>query len=83
MILVTGGTGYIGSHTVVALAHVGHELLILDNLGNSRVDVPFQRMAPALPYWRRLCSSLETSPIVARQSMWILRTSPERRRTWA
>ena len=39
MILVTGGTGYIGSHTVVALAHVGHELLILDNLGNSRVDV--------------------------------------------
>ena len=39
MILVTGGTGYIGSHTVVALAQVGHELLILDNLGNSSVDV--------------------------------------------
>src|SRR5215471_17192962 len=40
--------------------------------------MPFQRLAPALPYWRRLCSSLEVSPIVARQSMWILRTSPER-----
>ena len=39
MILVTGGTGYIGSHTCVALAQAGHELLILDNLSNSRVDV--------------------------------------------
>lgn len=39
MILVTGGSGYIGSHTVVALAQIGHDLLILDNLCNSRVDV--------------------------------------------
>jgi UDP-glucose 4-epimerase len=39
MILVTGGTGYIGSHTCVALALAGHELLILDNLCNSRADV--------------------------------------------
>lgn len=35
MILVTGGTGYIGSHTCVALAHAGYEILILDNLCNS------------------------------------------------
>lgn len=39
MILVTGGTGYIGSHTCIALAQAGHELLILDNLSNSRADV--------------------------------------------
>ena len=39
MILVSGGTGYIGSHTCVALAAAGHDLLILDNLCNSRVDV--------------------------------------------
>lgn len=39
MILVTGGTGYIGSHTCVALAQAGRELLILDNLSNSRDDV--------------------------------------------
>jgi UDP-glucose 4-epimerase len=39
MILVTGGTGYIGSHTCVALAAAGHDLLIVDNLCNSRVDV--------------------------------------------
>jgi UDP-glucose 4-epimerase len=39
MILVTGGTGFIGSHACVALAQAGHELLILDNLCNSRADV--------------------------------------------
>lgn len=39
MILVTGGTGYIGSHACVALAEAGHDLLILDNLCNSRADV--------------------------------------------
>lgn len=35
MILVTGGAGYIGSHTVVELLAAGHELLILDNFSNS------------------------------------------------
>ena len=39
MILVTGGTGYIGSHTCVALAQAGHDIVILDNLSNSRVSV--------------------------------------------
>jgi UDP-glucose 4-epimerase len=39
MILVTGGTGYIGSHACVALAQAGHELHILDNLCNSRAEV--------------------------------------------
>lgn len=39
MILVTGGTGYIGSHTCVALAQAGHDISILDNLCNSQMDV--------------------------------------------
>ncbi|MGE5469649.1 MAG: UDP-glucose 4-epimerase GalE [Bacteroidota bacterium] len=39
MILVTGGTGYIGSHTVVELLTAGHEVLILDNLCNSKAAV--------------------------------------------
>lgn len=39
MILVTGGTGYIGSHACVALMQAGREVLILDNLCNSRVEV--------------------------------------------
>jgi UDP-glucose 4-epimerase len=38
-ILVTGGTGYIGSHTVVELQKEGYEVLILDNLSNSNPDV--------------------------------------------
>lgn len=38
-ILVTGGTGYIGSHTVVELQAKGYEVLILDNLSNSNADV--------------------------------------------
>jgi UDP-glucose 4-epimerase len=38
-ILVTGGTGYIGSHTVVELIAQGYETLILDNLSNSRIEV--------------------------------------------
>lgn len=39
MILVTGGTGFIGSHTAVVLQQAGHEVLILDNLCNSRAEV--------------------------------------------
>jgi len=39
MILVTGGCGYIGSHTVVQLLSTGHELVILDNLCNSKRSV--------------------------------------------
>lgn len=38
-ILVTGGTGYIGSHTCVELIGNGHEVVILDNLYNSKKDV--------------------------------------------
>ncbi len=38
-ILVTGGAGYIGSHTCVALLDEGHEVAILDNLSNSRIEV--------------------------------------------
>lgn len=34
-ILVTGGAGYIGSHTCVELLNAGHEVVVLDNLCNS------------------------------------------------
>jgi UDP-glucose 4-epimerase len=39
VILVTGGLGYIGSHTCVVLAEAGHELAIVDNLGNAKLAV--------------------------------------------
>jgi UDP-glucose 4-epimerase len=35
IILVTGGAGYIGSHTTLALLEAGHEVLVLDNLSNA------------------------------------------------
>ncbi len=38
-ILVTGGTGYIGSHTVVELINSGYDVVVVDNLSNSNVDV--------------------------------------------
>lgn len=38
-VLVTGGCGYIGSHTCVALAAAGYRLVVLDNLCNSRASV--------------------------------------------
>ncbi len=38
-ILVTGGAGYIGSHTVVELLAAGHDVFIADNLCNSRASV--------------------------------------------
>ena len=39
MILITGGTGYIGSHTVVKLLEQSEDVIILDNLCNSKKDV--------------------------------------------
>ena len=38
-ILLTGGTGYIGSHTAVVLIEAGHKVVLFDNLTNSRQDV--------------------------------------------
>ena len=38
-ILVTGGTGYIGSHTVVELINKGYEVSIIDDLSNSKIEV--------------------------------------------
>jgi len=38
-ILVTGGTGYIGSHTVVELQNKGYEVIIVDDLSNSSIEV--------------------------------------------
>ena len=38
-ILVTGGAGYIGSHTCISLLNAGFDVIILDNLSNSRFEV--------------------------------------------
>ena len=38
-ILVTGGTGFIGSHTTVELQQKGYQVVIVDNLSNSSAEV--------------------------------------------
>lgn len=38
-ILITGGLGYLGSHTAIALAEAGHRIVLLDNLSNSQLIV--------------------------------------------
>ena len=37
-ILVTGGIGFIGSHTCVELLDSGHEIVVIDNLSNCSID---------------------------------------------
>ena len=38
-ILLTGGLGYIGSHTAVELLNKGHDVVVIDNLSNSKRSV--------------------------------------------
>ncbi len=38
-VLVSGGAGYIGSHTVIQLVAAGHDVLIVDNFSNSKAAV--------------------------------------------
>lgn len=38
-ILITGGAGYIGSHTCVELLAAGYDLVVIDNFSNSKPDV--------------------------------------------
>ena len=38
-VLVTGGTGYIGSHTVIELLNDNQDVVIVDNLSNSKIGV--------------------------------------------
>ena len=55
-ILVTGGTGYIGSHTVVALQEKGYEVIIADNLANSDKGVIYniEKITKVLPLFEEV-----------------------------
>ena len=39
MILVTGGAGYIGSHTVINLLNAGKEIVVFDSLENGHIEI--------------------------------------------
>jgi len=55
-ILVTGGTGFIGSHTVVELQQSGFEVIIADNLSNSRIEVldKIEKITGVRPDFRKI-----------------------------
>jgi len=54
--LVTGGLGFIGSHTVVELQNKGHEVVIIDNLSNSSLSVldGIESITGVRPYFEQL-----------------------------
>ena len=56
MILITGGTGYIGSHTSVELLAAGHDVFIIDNLCNSKTSVldRIERIAGKRPQFAQI-----------------------------
>lgn len=68
-VLVTGGLGYIGSHTVVELVESGHEVVIIDDLSNSsrRVLSQIRKITGSLPklYIADLCELEATKEIFA------------------
>jgi len=68
-ILVTGGTGYIGSHTVVELIEAGYEPVIIDNLSNSNKSVlqQIEKITGVLPEFHEieLCDEGKVSQFVA------------------
>lgn len=55
-VLVTGGLGYIGSHTVVELQNKNYEVVIIDNLSNSSLEVleGIEKLTGKTPYFERV-----------------------------
>ena len=47
-ILVTGGAGYIGSHTCVELLNAGYDIVVVDNLDNSAFKQELSRLSTTL-----------------------------------
>jgi len=62
-ILVTGGTGYIGSHTVVELQNAGYEVVVIDDLSNSTKDSidGIEKITGIRPVFEQLdCNDMES-----------------------
>jgi UDP-glucose 4-epimerase len=70
-ILVTGGLGYIGSHTVVALLRANYEPIIVDNLDNSRLGIldQIEKITGTRPAFRNidLCDEAKTAALIANE----------------
>jgi len=72
-ILVTGGTGYIGSHTVVELLNKNYKVHIIDNLSNSRIEVvdAIKKITGAEPIFHQidLCEKADVKNFFAGNSI--------------
>ncbi len=70
-ILVSGGTGYIGSHTAIELQNKGFEVIIVDNLHNSELSVldGIEKITGSRPCFEKidLCNKEELSGFIKRQ----------------
>ena len=65
-ILLTGGAGYIGSHTYVALIEAGYQVVILDNFSNARADVPTRlELITGAPVPHHRCDILDPTAVAA------------------
>lgn len=71
-VLVTGGTGYIGSHTVVELINEGFDVVIVDNLSNSSIDMLYgiQSITGILPAFEEfdLCNKAKVDAFFIKYS---------------
>jgi UDP-glucose 4-epimerase len=72
-ILVTGGTGYIGSHTAVELINNGFDVVIVDDLSNSQADVVdgIEEITGVRPHFENfnLCDLAKTDALFAKYSI--------------
>jgi UDP-glucose 4-epimerase len=72
-VLVTGGTGYIGSHTVVELQQKGYDVFIIDNLCNSHADVvdAIEKITGIKPHFNKidLCNAAAVKDFFVRNKI--------------
>ena len=64
-VLVTGGAGYIGSHTTVELINAGYEVIVVDNFSNSDAS-SLEGVIMPLQWQSAMAAALRSSPWMAR-----------------